>query len=119
MPLPSFLQRFRRKSSSGQGASDAVPLTPSDVEATRARARRRLVGMVVLVGAGVIGFPWLFETQPRPLTGDVQVLSANTTAPVVVPVPRTAVTGRVQTVSSVEAEMVEAPEPSPSPDTAA
>ncbi|HEX5355440.1 MAG TPA: SPOR domain-containing protein [Aquabacterium sp.] len=74
MPLPSFLQRFRRKSSSGQGASDAVPLTPSDVEATRARARRRLVGMVVLVGAGVIGFPWLFETQPRSMSPDVQIV---------------------------------------------
>lgn len=74
MPLPSFLQRFRRKSTSGQGASDAVPLTPSDVEATRARARRRLVGMVVLVGAGVIGFPWLFETQPRSMSPDVQIV---------------------------------------------
>lgn len=74
MPLPSFLQRFRRKFSSGQGASDAVPLTPSDVEATRARARRRLVGMVVLVGAGVIGFPWLFETQPRSMSPDVQIV---------------------------------------------
>lgn len=74
MPLPSFFQRFRRKSSSGQGASDAVPLTPSDVEATRARARRRLVGMVVLVGAGVIGFPWLFETQPRSMSPDVQIV---------------------------------------------
>lgn len=74
MPLPSFLQRFRRKSSSGQGASDAVPLTPSDVEATRARARRRLVGMVVLVGTGVIGFPWLFETQPRSMSPDVQIV---------------------------------------------
>ncbi|WP_290643396.1 SPOR domain-containing protein [Aquabacterium sp.] len=74
MPLPSFFQRFSRKSSSGQGASDAVPLTPSDVEATRARARRRLVGMVVLVGAGVIGFPWLFETQPRSMSPDVQIV---------------------------------------------
>lgn len=74
MPLPSFFQRFSRKSSSGLGASDAVPLTPSDVEATRARARRRLVGMVVLVGAGVLGFPWLFETQPRSMSPDVQIV---------------------------------------------
>jgi DedD protein len=74
MPLPSFLQRFRRKFSSGQGASHAVPLTLSDVEATRVRARRRLVGMVVLVGLGVIGFPWLFETQPRSMSPDVQIV---------------------------------------------
>ena len=32
--------------------------------------------MVVLVGVGVIGLPWLFETQPRPLNPDVQVVSA-------------------------------------------
>lgn len=75
MPLPSFLQRFRRKASPGQ-AADAVSLSPSDVEATRARARRRLVGMVVLVVAGLIGFPWLFETQPRSMSSDVQIVQA-------------------------------------------
>lgn len=75
MPLPSFLQRFRRMASPGQ-AADAVSLSPSDVEATRARARRRLVGMVVLVVAGLIGFPWLFETQPRTMSSDVQIVQA-------------------------------------------
>lgn len=76
MPLPSFLQRFRQKSLSGQAASDAAPLTSADVELARVRARRRLVGMVVLVGAGVIGFPWLFETQPRSMSTDVQIVQA-------------------------------------------
>lgn len=75
MPLPSFLQRFSRKASPGQPA-DAVSLSPSDVEATRVRARRRLIGMVVLVAAGLIGFPWLFETQPRPMSSDVQIVQA-------------------------------------------
>ena len=46
MPLPSFLQRLRQKSFSGQAVSDAAPLTSADVELARARARRRLVGMV-------------------------------------------------------------------------
>lgn len=76
MPLPSFLQRFRQKSLSGQAASDAAPLTSADVELARVRVRRRLVGMVVLVGAGVIGFPWLFETQPRSMSTDVQIVQA-------------------------------------------
>ncbi|RTL27791.1 MAG: SPOR domain-containing protein [Burkholderiales bacterium] len=76
MPLPSFLQRLRQKSFSGQAVSDAAPLTSADVELARARARRRLVGMVVLVGAGVIGFPWLFETQPRSMSADVQIVQA-------------------------------------------
>jgi DedD protein len=40
---------------------------PTDVLAERTRARRRLVGAVVLLLLGVVGFPVLFETQPRPL----------------------------------------------------
>lgn len=77
MPLPSFLERFRRGPSSA--TSDAVPMSSSDVEAMRVRARRRLIGMVVLVGAGVVGFPWLFETKPRPMSGDIQIVQAQQT----------------------------------------
>lgn len=57
-----------------------MPLPAADVEATRTRARRRLIGMAVLVGAGLIGFPWLFETQPRPMSGDVQIVQAGSGA---------------------------------------
>ena len=77
MPLPSFFERFRRGSTAGAPtAVDAVPSSSSDVEAMRVRARRRLIGMVVLVGAGVIGFPWLFETQPRPMASDIHIAQA-------------------------------------------
>jgi len=74
MPLPAFLERFRRGVSSA--TPDAVPLSSSDVEVMRVRARRRLIGMVVLVGAGVVGFPWLFETKPRPMPGEIQIVQA-------------------------------------------
>lgn len=76
MPLPQFFQRFR----SGAQASppQGPPLSSAEIEQARVRARRRMVGMAVLVAAGVIGFPWLFETQPRPLPGDVRVVSAVT-----------------------------------------
>jgi len=43
------------------------------VEAARTRARRRLIGAGVLLVAGVIGFPMLFETQPRPLPMDTPI----------------------------------------------
>ncbi|RZI80373.1 MAG: hypothetical protein EOP38_22700, partial [Rubrivivax sp.] len=72
--LSSFFQRLRQRASAS--VADASPLSSADIEVARVRARRRLVGMVVLVGAGVIGLPWLFETQPRPLPSDVQVVSA-------------------------------------------
>ncbi len=75
MPLPSFFSRFRRGGLSS-AASDLNPMPPMDVEVARTRARRRLVGMLVLVVAGVLGFPWLFETQPRPLSQDVQIVQA-------------------------------------------
>ena len=74
MPLPSFLQRLRGKATSAPSEAEQPPLSASDVEAARVRARRRLIGMVVLVGAGIIGFPWLFETQPRPMSPDVQMV---------------------------------------------
>jgi DedD protein len=45
----------------------------ADIEAARTHARRRLVGALVLLAAGVIGFPLLFETAPRPLPGDVPI----------------------------------------------
>ncbi|MDO9238067.1 MAG: SPOR domain-containing protein [Aquabacterium sp.] len=77
MPLLSFFQRLRRGVSPQQPAAvDAVSVAPSDVEAARVRARRRLIGMFVLVGAGVIGFPLLFETQPRPMSPDILLVQA-------------------------------------------
>jgi DedD protein len=75
MPLPSFFQRFRRGGQAA-AASDLNAMPPMDLEVARTRARRRLVGMLVLVVAGVVGFPWLFETQPRPMSQDVQITQA-------------------------------------------
>ena len=43
------------------------------IEAMRRRARHRLIGAVVLVLIGVIGFPLLFDTQPRPVSVDIPI----------------------------------------------
>ena len=43
------------------------------IEVMRRRARHRLIGAVVLVLAGVIGFPLLFDTQPRPVSVDIPI----------------------------------------------
>jgi DedD protein len=37
------------------------------------RARHRLIGASVLVVLGVVGFPLLFDTQPRPVSVDIAV----------------------------------------------
>lgn len=53
-------------------------LAPDDaaIAAARTQARRRLVGALVLLAVGVIGFPLLFETQPRPLPRDTPIVVA-------------------------------------------
>lgn len=66
MGLLSFLKRSPGGSSPGRKTS-APPFEPGDAERARTRARQRLIGAAVLVGLGVIGFPMLFDTQPRPL----------------------------------------------------
>lgn len=52
------------------------PTPDDDVTHIRTRARRRLIGAAVLLAVGVIGFPLLFETQPRPGPADIPVVIA-------------------------------------------
>lgn len=51
----------------------AAPAQPESVEAMRRRGRHRLIGATVLVLIGVIGFPLLFDTQPRPIAVDIPI----------------------------------------------
>lgn len=57
-----------------KAGTDAVaPVPPESVDGLRRRARHRLIGAAVLVLAAVIGFPMLFDTQPRPVAVDVPI----------------------------------------------
>lgn len=51
----------------------SAPVAPQSIEAMRQRAKHRLVGASVLVLAGVIGFPLLFDKQPRPIAVDTPI----------------------------------------------
>jgi len=56
------------------GDEHAAPApAPESVEAMRTRARHRLIGASVLVVVGVIGFPLLFDSQPRPIAVDIAI----------------------------------------------
>jgi DedD protein len=81
MGLLDFLQRDR------SGATPAAAANGEQAEQARARAKRRLIGAVVLLGIGVIAFPLLFETQPRPIPVDIpiQIPSRESAAPLVLP----------------------------------
>lgn len=59
-------------SRSGSQGSPAAP-PPQSIEVIRRRARHRLIGAAVLVLLGVLGFPMLFDTQPRPIAGDIPI----------------------------------------------
>ena len=62
---------FRRDGS--LGASNAAAQAPETVDVVRRRAKHRLIGSAVLVLAGVLGFPLLFDTQPRPVAVDIPI----------------------------------------------
>jgi DedD protein len=66
---------FSTRSSSprGQEAARKSNVPVDSVETLRTRARQRLIGAVVLVVLGVVGFTLLFDTQPRPIPVDIEI----------------------------------------------
>lgn len=67
-----FKFRGRGLNSADSRPAAAIASTES-VEVMRRRARHRLLGAGVLVLLGVIGFPLLFDTQPRPVPVDIPI----------------------------------------------
>jgi len=67
----------------------SVPTPPESVESMRKRAKYRLIGAAVLVLAGVIGFPLMFDQQPRPIAVDmpIDIPDRNKTTPLTMPAP--------------------------------
>jgi len=53
--------------------TNASASAPPSIEDIRRRARHRLIGAAVLVALGVLGFPLLFDTQPRPIAVDIPI----------------------------------------------
>ena len=82
--MPFF--NFRRGNPSAAAIQAAVP---ESADALRRRAKHRLIGSAVLVLAGVIGFPLVFDTQPRPVAVDIAIeIPGKTSAkPLVLPAP--------------------------------
>ena len=62
---------FKQKNVSPGPPAGVDPTDP--VQQARRRARHRLIGAIVLLGIGIIGFPLVFETQPRPVPVDIPI----------------------------------------------
>ena len=62
---------FKLRKAAGEQPAPAP--APESVDALRKRARYRLVGAGLLVLVGVIGFPLLFDNQPRPIAVDIPI----------------------------------------------
>jgi DedD protein len=115
---------FRREPASGEppkAKRGARTGKTADHEATvqrlRQQARRRLLGAAVLVGIGIIAFPIVFESQPRPVPMDL---------PIVIPAkerseaPRSVAAAELPAglPEALEAQVQEQPAPEPEPQTA-
>lgn len=90
MGLFSFLKRDDAPQAAApkkSAKSGAKAPAADDVQVLRVRARRRLIGAAVLVAAGVVGFPLIFETQPRPIPVDlpIEIPRKETAPPLAVP----------------------------------
>ena len=108
--------KFRKNA----GDSSATSAPPDSVEVMRKRAKHRLIGAAVLVLVGVIGFPLLFDNQPRPIAVDIpiEIPDKNKVKPLIVP----AVPAPSAAVASAPAKPVAvapAPAPAPVPEAAA
>lgn len=116
MDLLSFFKRTA-------AAPAAKPVSDSldAVQELRLRARRRLIGAAVLVAIGVIGFPLVFETQPRPIPVDlpIEIPRKDALPPLAIPAPAPAPAASqeapLQSAELGKGIITEAREPEPKP----
>ena len=93
--------KFRK----GGEENPAPPPAAESIEAMRRRAKHRLIGAAVLVLAGVLGFPLVFDNQPRPIAVDILIEIpdklkakplAQAPAPAATPAPAAKVAGMIE-----------------------
>ena len=70
----ALLKSLRRTATETPEPPKGAPSASAEaVQQARVQARRRLIGAVILLGIGVIGFPIVFQTQPRPIPVDIPI----------------------------------------------
>ena len=66
-----LLSIFKRQAAAPRAAGGSESV--DEVQRARTRARQRLIGAAVLLGIGIVGFPLVFETQPRPIPVNIPI----------------------------------------------
>ena len=97
---------LRRGGSSSQTQSGAPA---ENLDTVRKRAKHRLIGAAVLVLVGVVGFPLLFDSQPRPIPVDIalEIPARHSVKPLATATPASA------TPAPSAAPATPAPDPAP------
>ena len=103
---------LRRGGSTSQSQSGAPA---ENLDTVRKRAKHRLIGAAVLVLVGVVGFPLLFDSQPRPIPVDIaiEIPARQSVKPLATATPASA------TPAPSAAPATPAPDPAPVPAAAA
>ena len=98
MGLLSIFKRKTEASPPAAAGNRSNNDSADEVMRARIRARQRLIGAAVLVVIGIVGFPLVFETQPRPIPVDIpiEIPRKEGAAPLVMPPARGTAT-RTQT----------------------
>lgn len=106
MGLLSIFKRAHKDGAPAESASRAsTNTTPApSVHQARTRARRRLIGASLLVLMGIVAFPILFESQPRPIPVDIPI-----------EIPRAEGAPPLRIPPAVSSAPVSAPTPAPTP----
>jgi len=74
MAFFKFRQRGQAQPESRGRAKESAPAGAQEtIDSMRRRARHRLLGAAVLVLVAVVGFPIVFDTQPRPVAVDAPI----------------------------------------------
>ncbi len=117
--MPFF--SFRRDRSAKPTAAAA---STESVEVVRKRARQRLIGASVLVLIAVVGFPLIFDSQPRPVPVDIAIEIPSRSAvkpgtpiaaPTPAPAPAPASSAPAAAEPAAPAEPSKSAQPSPQP----
>ena len=106
-----LLSAFKRKTPPSKAGAASATGDADEVQRARTRARQRLIGAAVLVVVGIIGFPLLFETQPRPIPVDlpIEIPRKDAAPPLALPAPAASGTPAATQAPPAERVIAETP----------